>query len=424
MPPIPADTLARRFRRLSASERRRFLAALWATRGYDTTVTDDGVVRATAGDRTLRIDVAGLLSPPAPEADVVVGTRSTDRLRRRAAGAEYLAPADLRDLLCFGVDREAGIRLADEHLGVDLWVDREAVEDEGRSVLRRGAVIAALVLAAATLLAVSGVGVPLLDDGGDAEASFGTPEPAAEAAESETAASVGNADGGGPAGAIPYPPGLNASGVTNASTVVDTHLDRVEREPRNLSVTYVGPAEDPLLSGVVRHESSASIYTADRFLLSARSYETRDENATPTYTTDAWADAERVHRLTGGNATERRYGTRPLGKFSLADSYESFVADRLHELLTAEETAVSTSSTRADALVVVTGTGTPDDLAANATEYRATAFLTPRGRLVRMTVTYVHAPTGTEVRVDAMYSDFGDVSPPREPDWVTEPRWE
>ncbi len=418
--------LARRFRRLSASDRRRFLAALWAARGYDTEVSEDGIVRATTGGRTVRVDVAGLLSPASPEADVVVGTRSSDRLRRRAteADAEFLDPHDLRDMLCFGVDRAEGIRVGEERLGLDPWVDPEPATATGKSVPRRIAVVAVLLLAAATLLAVSGVGVPLLDGAGGGGAEFGTPGPAGETTVVSTAASGENSVAGDPSNASLYSPGLNASGVSSVSTVVGTHLYRTQQAPRNLSMTYVGPAEDPLLAGVVRHESTASIYTAERFLLSARSYETNGENATPTRTTDAWADGERVHRLTNGTVAERRYGTRPLGEYSLVDAYESFVVDRLRELLTAEETTVSTSSDRENSLVIVTGTGASHGLAVNATDYRATAFLTPQGRLVRLTVSYVHAPTGAEVRVDVAYSDFGTVSPPREPDWVTEPRWE
>ncbi|WP_058366753.1 hypothetical protein [Haloparvum sedimenti] len=425
MPPVPADTFARRFRRLSASERRRFLAALWAARGYDTEVEENGVVRATAGARTVRVDVAGVLSPPSPEADAVVGTRSLDRLRRRAreADAEFFGPTDLRDMLCFGVDREEGIRIGEECLGLDPWVEPDPATEVEKSVPRRVAVVAVLLLAAATLLAVSGVGVPLLDDAGDGGAEFGTPDPAGETSVTATATSGESSVSGEPPNASLYSPGLNASGVSSVSTVVGTHLYRTQEASRNLSMTYVGPAEDPLLAGVVRHESSASIHTAERFLLSARSYETNGENATPTRT-DAWADGERVHRLTNGTAAERRYGTRPLGEYSLVDAYESFVVDRLRELLTAEETTVSTSSDSENSLVIVTGTGAPHGLAANATDYRATAFLTPQGRLVRLTVRYVHAPTGDEVRVDVAYSDFGTVSPPREPDWVTEPRWE
>lgn len=420
MPPIPASEFARRFRRLSAGERRRFIAALWTARGHETTVTD-GLVRAVSGGETNVIAVAGLLSRPPATADVVVGTRELSRLRGRAKAidAEYLSPRDLRDLLCFGVERATGARLAEEHLGIALW--RASSSDaDGGSVLRRAGVAGAVLAVAVTLFAVSGIGVPLVD-GGD-EASFETP------AASDGTETAGGEAGAASVGATPdppetLPPGLDADGVENASLLVSIHRERIGENERRATVEYEGPTEDPLLRGVARHEATMAVHTEWRYRLSAASYDA--ENATePSFASEEWGDGHQVHRLVNGSGQNRSYSARPRGEYGTVAAYESFVIDRLWEALTTERAHVSTMSANENALVAVTATGHPPGFGPNATDYRAQAVFTPEGRLVRLTVEYEHVPTGEPVRFAVRYRDVDDVPPPPQPDWVLDPAWD
>ena len=179
---VPSEAaFARRYRSLSAAERREFVAALWAARGWETTreAGDPNLVVARHDGRVRRVAVG---TPVPDDADVVVGegTRrlrsASPRRRAEAVGATYVSPADLRDRLCYGVDRDVADRLFRRHFGVDLASaadvpDRDGV---GRRVARAGrsvvagdrtgvGVIAALALLSVTVAVLAAGGDPTFD---------------------------------------------------------------------------------------------------------------------------------------------------------------------------------------------------------------------------------------------------------------------
>ncbi|MFC7131026.1 hypothetical protein [Haloferax chudinovii] len=112
-------------RAASPSDRRRFLADLWAARGWATTVESHLVV-ARRGDRTDRLAVVSRSrfrpSPSVPaEATVVVALGDPARTRRAAPNdARILSVDDLYDLVRYGLPEGRGDDLVADHFGVRL----------------------------------------------------------------------------------------------------------------------------------------------------------------------------------------------------------------------------------------------------------------------------------------------------------------
>ncbi|WP_089776638.1 hypothetical protein, partial [Haloferax massiliensis] len=112
-------------RAVGPSDRRRFLADLWAARGWETTV-EDRLVVARRGDRTERLAVVSRsrfrLSPSVPaDATVVVALGDPERTRRAAPdAARIISVDDLYDLVRYGVPEGRGDDLVADHFGVRL----------------------------------------------------------------------------------------------------------------------------------------------------------------------------------------------------------------------------------------------------------------------------------------------------------------
>ncbi|ESS03025.1 MAG: hypothetical protein A07HR67_02534, partial [uncultured archaeon A07HR67] len=185
---VPSEAaFARQFRALSTAERRRFVAALWTARGWETSheTAEATLVVARRDGETRRIAVG---TPVPDDVDVVVdetGRSAAVRRRTEATGASRVSPADLRDKLLYGVDRDTADRLFCRHFGVDLaaaattdavggrrrvmraW--RSIVADERPAIGRARSAIAAAA-AVALLIAIVVLlpgGAPLLDGGID-----------------------------------------------------------------------------------------------------------------------------------------------------------------------------------------------------------------------------------------------------------------
>jgi len=409
MPPLGTAAFARRFRALSASERRRFLAALRAAHGDDTRIAD-GLVVVERGAETRRIDVAGWLSRPDPEADVVVGLRDTDRLRERAreAGAEFLAPADLHRRLLYGIDRETGEPLAREHLGTSLSLP--ACEPPDRRV-PAGAALATVLVLVLAVAALSGVGLPVPDGSSAADAEPQTTEAPSTPTATETA---------------PLPAGVSESGVTEPDEAITAHWRQVDGRSRRLAITYSGPANSSVFRNVVRHESRGALYRQDRFHVSTADYVVRESNGSELGTVsrtefESFATPEEVFtRYDDGNETT--YSSAPLSRRTTWNAMEGFAVQRYAEALRADGTTVDRVEEENRTLIRIAARGAAEAASVDAAGYAATAYLTTEGRLVRLTVTYTHEPTGETVRFSVNYTEVNEVAPPEPPDWIEEAR--
>lgn len=396
MPLLSPAALGRRFRALSARERRAFLAALWDRRGYETRIEDDVVVAVDGdGSEERRIGVVGLLSRSIPDdADAVVATRDHDRLRGLAADAdaEYYGPAALRDLLAYGVSRDAGDALARDHLGTPLSVpDRETASGIGPVGGVAGAV--ALLLIVGTVLTLAGVGVPV---GDDATADSGTVGSAANdvttrtpSTPESTPSSSAEATPDDDHAWAPFAPGVTESGVDEPGTLIEAHRSLTAGTDRDYRLVYDGPPGDPLFGEVNRTVVAGQINAPDNTFTEVVTVRS-GPNGSRTVVRDE-------HRVSGDSVDSRR--TVEVGNASrteppavntrVAQRYESGSMALLADGLRVENDSARVDATFSEPLVVVHGTA-DEHVVAGRSVSNVTLFatFTQPGRLVDYRLSY------------------------------------
>ena len=460
----PKRGFARRYRGISPAERRDFVAALWAARGWETTHESDAsnLVVARRDGHVRRVAVG---TPVPDDADVVVGTgarrlrSASPRRRAEAVGATYVSPGDLRDRLCYGVDRDVADRLFRRHFGIGLAsaadvADRDGlgrrVAGAGRSAVAgdRTAVgiVAAVVLLSMTVAVLVTGGVLAFDGvvpgfGGDGPGSgdeaaapsppvdgkytaaanvIGTPESAQRgAATLGESASLGLDEEGltGTVGSTARtPPGVFLTGVHDPDALADAHVAAV----RNLSSASVllvaaGPrnATDPEAStgGRVGIDGDGgvelAVESATRYRI-AESANASVANATHDGTVEVFADGDAVYeRYAGPSGVETR--RVPPSAAPNATALAGTVADEpIRRYLNGSESTVRPAATELPLYRIEVG-GEPaafDDVRG----FRSVAFVTADGLVLELSVTYVHEPTGERVRVAFRYDRLGDVA--------------
>jgi hypothetical protein len=465
---LPSEAaFARRYRALSPAERRDFVAALWAARGWETTRADDDaeddptVVVARRDGRTRRIAVG---TPVPADVDAVVGdgTRrvlaASPRRRAEAVGATYLSPAALRERLCYGLDRDAADRLFRRHFGVDL-AGAAAADSANPQPLRRrlsvagraavaevrpalGAVaVAALVLAAVAVLAVGGptslAGVAGLGPGaGDVDS---TPSPPADGEYAAAADAIGTADSAaravaglddaalgldedGLTGTIGStartPPGAFLTGVHDAGALADAHAAAVrKRSPASFVLVASGPANATDLpsttggrvgiagdGGVEMTVASATRY---RVVSSANASIASPAGEGPVET---FADGDAAYRRTAGPdgvETSRLAAAEAPNGTAIA---AAAAKEPIRRFLNGSDSTVRAAATERP-LYRIDVRGEPAALdSSTVDDFRAVAFVTADGLVLELSAEYVHEPTGERVRVAFRYDRFGDAA--------------
>ncbi len=441
---LAPKALAVRLRSLSAAERRAFLAAAWAERGYETRV-EDGVVVAEGGagitedGATARVAVAGTLTRSLPpDVDVAVGLRDRPRVRRLAADvdADFLSPADLRDLLAYGIERERGERIAREHLGTSLTVP----EPDPPPSLPNGAapaLVLVLVLGV-SLLVLPGVGAlpavgPFVADDPSASESIDEPGDASSPSASD------DPDGSGPtasdgtdetdstedeSGHSPYPPGADADGVVDAATLIETHRELFDGVERAYWLEYEGPAPTPWFGDRNAVRADAWIHSSNRFLVEMDGVVATGGDGAgddePSVREEHWADGNRTHSRILENDTDRT-SSAPVDERPVASLLEDRAQYALFAALATGETTTERDDWRGWRLVQVSGTA--DELRVAGEEYRAvtlTSTFTSDGELIGFRMEYVHGPTGEPARLTFQYRPTEEVPPPEPPEWYDE----
>lgn len=315
MPPVPTDAFAREFRTLPTGERTAFVAALWAERGWETTVEGGAVVAEHDGDRQrIRVVDPGRFGTPDFDGiDVLVAARDRTAVRTaaEAAGVEYVSPADLRNLLLYGIERERARDLYESRVGEPLERAPPPSADESGDASGSGVgtvtevlpslpsdrrVVGVLLLVA--LLAVAVTGSPL-PGGGSAEQVQVTVSDAADGDERP------GAIGGATPSATESPyllPGVTRAGVVSPSALAEAHVERVRNRSRVRSVSVTGPPNASVMRGTVAQNLTTWIVNESTYRHQAVS-RFGDENESRGRL-DVYADGERVYsRLAFGNDT-------------------------------------------------------------------------------------------------------------------------
>ena len=431
MPPVPEEAFASEFRSLSGTDRTEFVAGLWAARGWETTVADGLVVaERDGGRRRIRaVDPGRFGTPDLEGVDTLVVDRDRDRVRRAAseAGVEYVPPADLRELLLYGIERPSAESLYTEWFGRPLV---RTVEDTGRvqSLAAVGASLSSdgrsrrfFVTALVLIVAVLVLAGPMLSGGDSAaqpQVTVGNVTP-------------GTADAGGlradtPTGtAIPtMAPGLSEAGVVDVAALTRAHVDGVSNRSRTVQWTLSAPPNESSGRSVTARNATAWIEDPTQYR-----FENVATVAVPIGSFDVrfdrYADGERVYeRATYLERTT--YSRAPVAEKSASsiDATVHSVFDRY--FAGAENTVVQCAikyNTDCPTYRVEVVGEAPDTLSANASEYEALAIVSDSGVVTTVRVQYT-VPNGDGGRAPVSFTlDYRfeevDVSPP---DWLSQAR--
>lgn len=431
MPFFSGPSFERRFRSISAETRRAFLADLWAARGYDSDV-QNGMVLVNR-ETTVRIGIVGRWpwQRRRTDADVdkVVGTGDRERMRAYAKrhDAEFVPPAEVLDLLLYGIDREVAEKIAQKHLGVPLRVltqdNSTATDATVRPAVSTLAILSILVIAVSVSPVATNAGISLFDSGSVIEDNGdGTPE---STTESRSATSEG---------IDAYPRGLSAGGVTDSEALFFTHHTQLGDRSYVTNVTFEGPPNALFTDRTVRYESTKRVdeqqnkeHTEYRMIQSEEGNETIEE-----YVSIYDVDDRRGYQLyaTNGSAVIRNETGRSMyrtpsparslpyiifqGSLSVDDTNVTTVrrSDETRYRVTA--TADSTTFERETQgrgsiqapLEIETGT------------FEATAEFTTSGRLLRLSAEYADRDTGEQASLQVTYSRVGEVDRIRSPPWL------
>ena len=260
MPPVPAEAFASEFRGLSTEERVEFVAGLWAARGWETAV-DGAVVAAERGDEDRRIRIADpgwFGTPDVSGVDTLAVARDRTTVREAAeeAGVDYHTPADLHDLLLYGIDRETAAALYADRFDRPL---ERSVPDESDDDGRAATLLTALpslrenrrAFVAILLVALVGVAVagPALSGGNAPDRSPVT----------VNGVTPGDESAGAIGAASPTPtempgliPGVTRAGVVDPRELTQAHVDGVRNrsrvQQRELQISVNGSGEIGLVS--------------------------------------------------------------------------------------------------------------------------------------------------------------------------------
>ncbi|WP_416840504.1 hypothetical protein [Haloferax sp. DFSO52] len=214
------------FRAATASERHRFVADVWAARGWETTL-EDSLVVARRATQTQRIAVVtgsrfGLRPTIPADADVVVALTPLS-----APSARVISLDELYELVRYGLPAADGDRLVETHFGVSLddvpasssvHVPRA---DSTRSVLVVVAVVALLVVAIVATAGVPGV-APRFGGEPESDQSTATATPAPTPTPEPRVVA----------------PGVTTDGIENASVLAAAHRNVVANESYQWTIGY------------------------------------------------------------------------------------------------------------------------------------------------------------------------------------------
>lgn len=432
MPPLPEDAFEREFRGLSASDRSAFVAALWTARGWETTVSNGIIVAERDGERRRirAVDPGRFGTPEMAGIGTLVTARDRERVREAAAsaGVEYVSPADLRNLLLYGIKRETATELYEK------WFDRplrRTAPDTGSDNAGEatGSGLSAAVpfiaenrraLSALALVVLVGVAVasPALIDGTAPQSPVAGEQEAPSG--SATVADVNLSPS--PTESSRFPPGMTAAGVVNASTLTAAHVDGVRNRSRVRSLNATGPWNAAFMGGAKQRNVTASIQNETQYRAESLSIVTV-ENQTMEISSYA----------TGGSLYQRVVYPDGIeySPYGSIDYYQYPIEDNPATQYDEVETYLDLFFEGAESTVVtcaidyetdcptyrleVTG-GPPAAVSASAEEYRALAIVSDTGVINTIRVTYT-VPNADGDRVRASFAldyRFGqvEISPP------------
>jgi len=455
MPPVSAGAFARLFGELDRQAKRQFVADLYRAREWEVRCTEDGLSVSRDGDerRVAVVEPPRFRSVDLPDADEVVVTRDRGDARSaaEAAGITYRTPADLRDLVLYGVDRETAAELFAEYFdrsltaaepttrGIDVR-DRLAALAPSVSWNARHVAVALGVLLVVAVWAGSAGVFPMLDSEAPAPEVNGTYTPGAVGA-------VG--------GEAEYPPGLGPDGVENSGKLTLAHYQYLDGRSSVYRISASGPQHAPFMQGLSQWNATVRIRDDSRYWYQKRAVaphgfrvEQREENRTvwvPKRPADVdntsrpelltkQVHADGLEKFWRYEGPERVVYER--ARIDQGDERTFFIADQvvwidiyIQQYLWTENSSISCISeteTRSCETYRVEATGDPVDLRGDQTDYRAVAVVEQSGFVRELTVEYKLPSLRNQSRLEPVRfhleyveaSEAAEEIPP--PEWLDE----
>lgn len=444
MPPLSFSAFAHCFRRLEATDRARFVAACWSGRGWETTVEGDTIV-ATRGveERRIRIVSPRVFGTPAVgDVDVLVVTEDDEALRTVAEtnGHRYVTPADLRDLLCYGLSRDHGDQLMQEFFDRPLESTAEPDQSSKKDIslstwfsadrLRTSAPSSDGLVVLVVLLTIGGIAASgpgfnsSAEDPGTTTVTDGSYTPgtvrALGATTTPTQAAMNDSE---------MPPGLSSERVTNVTALADAHAAALVGERYTLELVRAGPDRTIWHRSGTRWTETMHVESERRYRYQyAVAYEDSDRERTEWFELSVFSDGETVHlqRITDA---QTEYEESSAQDSNSVDWRRERLRETVLVYLDAPRSSVECVETLDSGECVsyrIVATGTPNQLSEDVEEYRATAAVDEDGFVTSLQVEYTVPDEDADGRRESVrfgfeFTNRGDVtvSPPL---WVEDER--
>jgi hypothetical protein len=414
---MPSEGWVRQqFRVLSAAERREFLAAVWAVRGYETSVEDAVVLvrdeaarvhdqTARVRDDALELRVVGRWPWRDHTADVVVGLYDTDRARKYAAAreAEFVTPATLAQLLLYGIERSEAEQITREYFGTAL---SEAPSTQASSRLS-SSVLGVLTVVVIAIVAASLGSVPTTS-GGPPQVSGSAPDAEIQTTDgSEMAIALPGTHSC--TGRVPGPDSnaLSRNGTIDAERLADIHQKQLAEQPQRVTLTYTGPRNTSFKSGVVRDRLSFRSNGTHTRYVRTRTIVT-DSDETIEWNADVYVDEQ-------GFWIHRNGETRSLHRH-IWDDFQRALVWPYHSVL--RDTELNVTEVRPFGTQFYRATVRSES--AQRRNFSAVAYLTPCQEIEYLSISYVHAETGEPVSLEIVYDDLDRDDSIPAPSWYPE----
>lgn len=352
MRPISGPAFERLLRSAEPAAFRQFVADLWAARGWQTTVDAEVVVATRDTSRSQRILVRHSAEPaePAPNSDIdclVADTSNPARLERAPPGVRVFGAADLRDMLWYGMDREAADELVRRFFGRPLTRQqtsglslRELIRSPATTPASASKALAVLVLV--FLLASTLAGGPA----GLAVHSGGTSSGSPTASDVERGATpTFRPLAPGTVNAAVLPPGIGPAGITDTRAVTGATAAALANRSYRWELTSRTTVDG------VETGASRQVVTVNRPIVYAVTIHRPYGSGSGEIVEGAYADGRtHIERFVKDGGTT--YCARPVPTSgSAADSYAARIEERLAWLLTARTSELTGTTTRNDTMI-------------------------------------------------------------------------
>lgn len=417
VPPIPRPAFGKRLRRLDRESFIEFVRALWRARGYDVERDGDQLSVADESSRT-RLWIhhttwrsIGEVEPPDDSVDIVVSNRMDGPEQLPDGEPTVITAGELRDIALYAIDRPTRDRLFERYLGRSPVVEPNRSRAVGpRGVVAVLAFVIAVLVLAGTAVSIGGP-TPITEMTTDSNAIGSTTpvtSPADARPDPSATTSTRTADDSSNRS---YPPGVTASGITNAELIADRHAELLVGRSYEVVLSYREVEEDQVVGAVqeIVRVQEPTVYASTIQRLDPPMYDPSIIAATAAY-----ADGHRRVTEAAPNRSQpvaRRAG----GEGRFTDRVETY----LGWYLTVENSSVVDRVVHAEHTYYWISLG--NDPWPGLVDSSGRVLIDDRGLVRYLSVTYRPPDARTRITVGIRYTDVGNttVTPP---EWYNETR--